>query len=188
MITAEIAKKELYKASLLKIKDFPQTVINMFLDELEEEEYYIPFEVEAMVSSLLNEANIPYEHIMMPLEFALSLENIMADFNYSVEGVFSLPGLAKYKDHPLFKEAMTNIEFVYYPHGGGSGNLIEFIHLPSSTFATSDKKYEREFALQDPTAFLLAVQDNGMINSQAVLQFLLKFKHSIDYISQLTMN
>lgn len=189
IITAETARKELYRATLLKIDDLPQMVKDIFLEELDEkEEYYIPFEIETMVSTMLNEANIKYEHLMMPPEFTESLENIMIDFNYSVEGVYSFPELAKYKDHSLFKEVMRNIELVYYPNGGGSGNLIEFIHLSSSTFATSSREYERDFALQDPTAFLLAVQDNGLVNSEAVLQFLLKLKHSIDYISQLTMN
>lgn len=188
MITAEMARRQLYKASILKADDLSEAVVDIFLDKLDSDEHDISYEIENMVSRMLTELGIKYEYVHVPESFEETLNNIMADFNYSVEAIYSFPELAKYKEHALFQKVMDQIECVYYSNNAGSGNLNEFVHLASSKFATSTEEHERQFALQDPTAFLLAIQDNGWMGPQEILNFLLELKHSIDYIAELTIN
>lgn len=189
MISSKTARKELYKASLLKMDILPAGVIETFIDEfLDTEDVYYPAELENIFSDLLFESNINYKYLYMPVDFMRAQEDILMSYNYSIEAIYTFPKLSKYSGHKLFNDFMQNIQVVHYPDNSGGGNLIEFVHLSTSMFASSQNEIERQFATQDPTAFILSVQDNGGIDSECILEFLVKMKDSIDYITKLTSN
>ena len=184
MHLSEMMKKEIYRAILLKHElDLPEDVVGIIIDG---EETCSPFNADYIIARMFDMEDIEYEYIKMPDYFVDSLEEYVMDYNYSLETIYSFPGLAIYKNHPLYQEIVMGMEFVYRPTYFSSGDLIDFVHFSSSTFSRDKNEKIRQFALQDRTAFCLGIQNNGGITMDEFLGFLLRLKHTIGCIAQLT--
>lgn len=151
-----------------------------FLDYLrksidEEGDLYI----HSLCDCLINFLEVPFNFIEIPERI---LQDHLEGWEYYIAGAIHIPSLMPYVQHPSFVEFTRNLEIFEY--GCGNADLIEFIYLPESLIATSEDPEYRNFANQ-PATFMVGIQDNGGIDLETNVQFMLRLKNINHYLCEL---
>lgn len=103
-------------------------------------------------------------------------------YNYYILGAIRIPSLLPYTNHPSFIEFTRHLEII--ESGPYVGNLVEFVYLPDSIFASSTDSLYKYFGKQ-PATFMMGMQDNGGLDLESTVQFLLELKEVNNKIIQL---
>lgn len=109
------------------------------------------------------------------------LDDHAEGYNYYIIGAIRIPSLLPYANHPAFIEFTRHLE-VY--QSSGSGNCVEFVYLPDSTFATNPDPEYHNFARQ-PATFMVGMQDNGGMSLNDTIEFLMELREVNDFIKLL---
>lgn len=111
------------------------------------------------------------ESVPVPTEI---FEDHADGWNYYIAGVLHIPALLPYVHHPSFIEFTRAIETI---ESLGYGNLIEFVYLPDSKMLTDhqDESVYQQFASQ-PATFMIGMQDNGAMNMDTTIKFMLELR------------
>lgn len=121
-----------------------------------------------------------YEPIVVPEQ----IHDDHADgWNYYILGALRIPDLLPYVNHPAFSEFTQAIQTVEWL---GGGNVIEFVYLPDSKMATDhlDDPVYKKFATQ-PATFMIGMQDNGGMDIDTTVKFMLELREVNKYIMTL---
>ncbi|MEX3713456.1 hypothetical protein ABFV99_13725 [Cytobacillus horneckiae] len=121
-----------------------------------------------------------FEYVQVP-------EQILEDYaenglNYYILGAVHIPAILPYTEHPAFIEFTRHLEII--ENSVYEGNLVEFVYLPDSVFASSTDSLYQYFGRQ-PATFMMGMQDNGGLDLESTVQFLLELKEVNNKIIQL---
>lgn len=135
--------------------------------------------IHSLSDCLINFLKVPFNFVEIPERI---LQDHLEGWEYYIVGAIHIPSLMPYVQHPSFVEFTRNLEIFEY--GVGSADLIEFIYLPESLIATSEDSEYRNFANQ-PATFMVGIQDNGGIDLETSVQFMLQLKNINHYLCEL---
>lgn len=133
-------------------------------------------------ADIMSEANLmldfEYEERHVP---SIIAEEHSINYNYYFTGVFHIPGLMPYVNHPLFEAFINEVQILKRDN---YANGIEMIYLPYSRFAESKDSTDLDFGNQ-PATLLIGLQDTGGLDVFDMVEFLLEFRISMNHIKQL---
>ncbi|MFE4029244.1 hypothetical protein ACFX4N_24105 [Priestia sp. YIM B13551] len=157
-----------------------------------EDERFIEF-LHAYVDEETTELDYPYILETMELFFEFHFDWVEVPYdvhdeyvngwNYQIIGAIHIPELMKYINHPKYPTFIEGFDIVQ-DNVVGDGNLIEFVHLPTSELSNSGEGYIRDFANQ-PATFIIGIQEETGISLEETVEFLLELKKLNDYIALL---
>lgn len=171
----EILKQRLRAQMMVhhfKVKD--NRIINFVQNKIIDQNFFM----DDFMNSALELLDIEYEEMMVDGDVH---DELTMGYEYYIHGIFRVPGLLPYLDHPLFNTFLDHIEIRLR---NDYSSTIELAYVPHTDLLGEDNEKYKEF-IDQPATFMLGGTGGGDSDTKLVYSFLVLFLHFNDALRAL---